>query len=99
MSEGSAVAAKIFTWDWQEQPDMAAIAEAVHEVSGGRVHMREVDTGSDQYEWIVSDYPVDDAEAERLTLAPPRLVAAVFNDRFVGFKRHPDNSAQKIARN
>jgi hypothetical protein len=66
MSEGSAVAAKIFTWDWQEQPDMAAIAEVVHEVSGGRVHMREVDTGSDQYEWIVSDYPVDDAEAERL---------------------------------
>ena len=42
--------------------------------------------------------PVD-AEAERLSLAPPRLVTAVFNDRFVGFKSPPANSAQKIARN
>jgi hypothetical protein len=60
------MAAKIITWDWKEQPDLDTIARAVHEMSGGLVHMREVDTGSDQYEWIVSDYPVDDAEAERL---------------------------------
>jgi len=60
------VAARIFIWDWKAQPDMADIAKAVLELSGGLVHMREVDTGGDEYEWIVSDYPVDDAEAERL---------------------------------
>jgi hypothetical protein len=63
------MAAKIITWDWKEQPDLAELAAAVAEMSGGRVHMREVDTGSDQYEWIISDYEVDDAEAERIDAA------------------------------
>ncbi len=49
------MAARIVTWDWKEQPPMRDIARAVSELSGGQVHMREVD-----------DYPVDDAEAERL---------------------------------
>lgn len=60
------MAARIVTWGWKEQPPMRDIARAVSELSGGQVHMREVDTDSDQYERIVSDYPVDDAEAERL---------------------------------
>jgi hypothetical protein len=69
--------AKAFSWDWQEQPDMARIAAFVTEVSGGRVHLREADDGSDNYTWVVSDYPVDDAEAERVldasTVTPEEL--------------------------
>jgi len=61
------MAAKIFYWDWKEPPPMEAIAEAVAEMSGGGVHMRRVETGSDDYELVVSDHLVDDAEAERLS--------------------------------
>jgi hypothetical protein len=38
--------------------------------------------------------PVD-AEAERLSLAASGLIAALVNDRFIGFKRHQDHSAQE----
>lgn len=58
--------AKVFTWDWKEQPPLEKLAEAVAEVSGGGVYMRQVDTGSDEYALVVSDHPVDDAEAEQL---------------------------------
>lgn len=72
--------ARVVTWDWRQQPPLADIARAVAELSAGRVHMREVDTGSDQYEWVISDYPVDDAEAERLeearTVALEELIRA-----------------------
>jgi hypothetical protein len=40
---------------------VASLSEA-----GRKVFMREFDTHSDQYAWIVSDYEVDDAEAERI---------------------------------
>jgi hypothetical protein len=60
------MAAKIISWDWKEQPDLADIAAAVLEMSGGLVHMRAVETGSDSYQWVISDHPVDDTEALRL---------------------------------
>jgi hypothetical protein len=48
--------AQVFSWDWQQQPDLQAIAAAVTELSAsGRVFMREIDTGSDDYAWVVSD--------------------------------------------
>jgi hypothetical protein len=60
------VAARVFTWDWKEQPPLAEVAEAIAEVSGGTVHMRQVDTGGDEYALVVSDRQVDDAEAGQL---------------------------------
>ena len=62
--------AEIIMWDWQEQAPMEVIGRAAHEMSArGQVFMREFETGADCYTWIVSDYPVDDAEAERLDYA------------------------------
>jgi hypothetical protein len=60
------VAARVLTWDWKEQPDLACLAAAVAEVSAGKVFLRGVETGGDEYAWVVSDYPVTDAEAEAL---------------------------------
>jgi hypothetical protein len=73
--------AAIFTWDAEEQPPLATIAGEVARLSGPgcRVFMREYDTQSDQYAWIVSDYEVDDAEAERIdeagTVTPGELTS------------------------
>jgi hypothetical protein len=58
--------AKLFLWDWKQQPDMDAVAAAVMEVSEGTVIMREFDTGGDNYCWVISDHPVTDYEAEQL---------------------------------
>jgi len=44
---------KTLTWDYREQPDLAALAAAVAEVSGGTVRIREIETGSDQYEIVI----------------------------------------------
>lgn len=48
---------------------MEAIAAFVAGLSDGRVRMREVDTGSDEYAWIVADREVTDDEALELYLA------------------------------
>lgn len=60
--------AVMFTWGWKAQPPMGEIAAEVGRLSGPgcRVFMREYDTKSGQYAWIVSDYEVDDAEAQRI---------------------------------
>jgi hypothetical protein len=47
-------AARVFTWDYREQPDMAEIARTVTEMSGGRVFMAQADTGTDSYAWVIS---------------------------------------------
>jgi hypothetical protein len=54
---------KVYTWNWDAQPDMYAIKAAVEEVSGGAVHMREVDAGGDFYAWVISDRELNDEEA------------------------------------
>jgi hypothetical protein len=59
--------ARLFTWDYKEQPGLAAIAAAVTELSAnGPVFMREFETGGDDYAWIVSDTPLTDEQADRL---------------------------------
>lgn len=61
------MAARCFSWDWREQPDMEAVAALVAELTDGRIRMREVDTQSDEYAWMVADHEVsDDDEAERI---------------------------------
>jgi hypothetical protein len=54
--------AEIFTWDWTEPPNLDGIAGAVHKISEGRVVMREVRTGGDNYLWFVADHDVSDKE-------------------------------------
>jgi hypothetical protein len=56
----------IISWDWCEQPDLAVLARAVYAVSGGLVHITQVDTGDDQYAIVVSDRPLGVLEASDL---------------------------------
>jgi hypothetical protein len=58
--------ARVFSWDWREQPSMHIIAAAVNRISGGTVYMRELDTGGDNYAWVVADHEVSDEEAWKL---------------------------------
>lgn len=45
----------LLKWDWREQPDLAALAEIVRTMSGGRVHLYPVEeTGCDEYALVVS---------------------------------------------
>lgn len=61
--------AQVFSWDWKAQPDMAAIATAVMEQSEtGPVWMRQIDTGGDNYAWVVSGAELTDEQAWRLYL-------------------------------
>lgn len=60
--------AKVFSWDYRGQPDMAAIAAVVTALSSGQVFMREVETGTDSYAWAVSDAELTDEQAYRLYL-------------------------------
>ncbi len=65
----AAARAHILSWDVREQPDLTALAEIVHDLSGGRVHLRPVeDTGSQDCALVVASVPVDDATAQRLYL-------------------------------
>ena len=58
------MSARVFSWDWRQQPDMAAIAAAAMELSEtGPVWMREIETGSDQYAWAVSAAELTDQQA------------------------------------
>jgi hypothetical protein len=61
--------ARILTWDWKGQINLAKLAEAVYEVSGRGVIIREVDTGGDFYMLVISDHVVSDEEAEGLPVS------------------------------
>ena len=61
--------AKVFSWDYRQQPDMAAIAAVVTALSKGLVFMREVETGTDSYAWAVSDAELTDEQAYELYAA------------------------------
>jgi hypothetical protein len=61
--------AQVFSWDWKAQPDMAAIAAAVTGLSAsGQVFMRPIETGGDNYAWVVSGAELTDEQAWRLYL-------------------------------
>lgn len=53
----------ILTWDWKEQPPLDDIADIIKTMSGGTVNMVEVDTGSDQFAWVISPVPMDQDSA------------------------------------
>lgn len=58
--DGQAV--RCMSWDYRQVPDLE-LAKIVAEVSGGAVHVREVDDGSDEVVIAVSRLPLDDAAA------------------------------------
>jgi hypothetical protein len=63
------MAARVFSWDWKAQPDMTAIATAVMELSEtGPVWMRQINTGGDNYAWVVSRAELTDEQAWHLYL-------------------------------
>ncbi len=57
---------RIVSWDWQQQPDLEDLTKALREVSGGLVHLHQVDTGSDEYAIILSDRPLRPLEIDRI---------------------------------
>ena len=46
-----------FTWDYKEQPPLDDIAEAVRTLSGGSVSMVMPETGSDEFELVITAPP------------------------------------------
>lgn len=56
--------ARVVSWDWREQPNLAVLAAAVSEVSGGRMHVSQVDTGTDDYVIVISDRVLTGDEAD-----------------------------------
>lgn len=55
---------EILTWDWAQQPDLARLTVIVREMSGGIVHMRLAETGTDDYALVVSDTELTQADAD-----------------------------------
>lgn len=53
---------EVLTWDWKEQLDMADLASALRRL-GSRVRVYEVDTGSDQFAFVLSN---DDLTEEQV---------------------------------
>ena len=58
--------ARVLSWDWREQPNLAQLGRAIHDLSGGLLHLHEVQTGSDDYAIVIADQPLTDAEARRI---------------------------------
>jgi hypothetical protein len=54
----------IIGWDWKDQPDISELHRAVCDISGGKVHIREVESGTDDYTIVVSDAELDDEQAQ-----------------------------------
>lgn len=61
------VTARVLSWDYREQPDITELAKHVLELSGGAVHITNVDdTGCDAYAIVIADRPYSQSEAELL---------------------------------
>lgn len=54
----------VLSWDWRAQPDLQQLARDLLRVSGGTVHLAEVDTGGDEYAIVLSSSPLSNAEAQ-----------------------------------
>lgn len=64
MSGGNRI--ELMTWDWKEYLDLEQLARVVDKVSGGTVHVHEVDTQSDQFAVFISNVKLTDDEVKRL---------------------------------
>lgn len=70
--------AAAMTWDWREQPDMGYLAQILHELSDGAIHLQKVETGSDEYAIVVSTPPLDPAAVDAVYRQSWREVGATF---------------------
>lgn len=52
----------IQVWDWKEPPELAPIIQAVNAIPG-KTHMRELNTGQDNFVLIIADHEIGDDEA------------------------------------
>jgi hypothetical protein len=57
---------ELLSWDWREQPDLDRLAQIVRDLSGLRVHLTQVDTGSDEYAIVLSDQQLSEDEAAQV---------------------------------
>ena len=57
---------ELVTWDWKESPDMMEIGRIVTRLSGGKVFITEIDTGSDQVGIFVSTVPLTIGTATKM---------------------------------
>jgi hypothetical protein len=59
---------RAFMWDWKAQPPMKEIGEYVTQLAAeGPVYFIELDTGSDCYEWVISNQELTQAEAQEVS--------------------------------
>jgi len=56
----------VLSWDCRQQPDLDELAKAIQVLSMGRVHLTQVDTGSDEYAIVLAGRPLDAEEAYRV---------------------------------
>ncbi len=47
--------AAVLSWDYRQQPDLEKLARVVHQLSDGRVHLHEVDTGGQEIAVVLTD--------------------------------------------
>jgi hypothetical protein len=64
MSEPSR--AELMTWDWRASLDLEELRHVLSDLTGGRLHLTEVETGSDQYAVLISTTPVGDLETRHM---------------------------------
>lgn len=50
----------VMSWDCREQPDLDQLAETIRTMSGGTVHLHQVDTGAQWYAIVLAPGEVDD---------------------------------------
>ena len=53
---------RTLTWDWREQPDLDELCAIIAVLSGGRIEVHEVETGTDEYALVFADGPVTEAQ-------------------------------------
>jgi hypothetical protein len=54
---------EVLSWDWKAQPSLDRFARIISDLSGGNVHLAQVNTGSDEYAVVLSDEPLNKDEA------------------------------------
>lgn len=64
---------RMLTWDWRGQPDLVTLADAIRELSDGRLHLYEVGTGGDEYAIVLATAALPPAEVQRLFDGTPEL--------------------------
>lgn len=60
---------RLLSWDWREQPDINDLKKIITELSGGSLHVEEIDTDSDEYAIAFSTEPLSKESAKEAYLS------------------------------